>query len=455
MIDTTTPAGACLAQLSARLAAKRTRLDTLDLYLSGKPPISYVDTATSAKFRAFLRKARLNFAELIVDAPNDRLEPVGFRTGASADGQADADAWRIWQANGLDGGVKPFHRTVLGLSEGYTMIGGVDDDTGAPLITLEDPRQVITDQDPARRARTRRALKMYHDTEQGVDIAVVFPVPGEVWYAFKRTSLQADGGPIQTTAGGWDWFDAKRLPLSRIPVVQYLNRGDLFGRGLGEFEDHIDHLDRINHKILQELVIATLQAFRQRAIRGLPRYDEHGAEIDYTGMFESGPDALWDLPGTAEMWESGQVDMSGITDAIREDVKMLAAVTRTPLYMLTADAAAGSASGADLQREGLTFKTKDRTVTLGEGHEQTMSIAFEVLGDTQRAKLVDLSMMWAPVSSLSLEARFDAATKAKAAGVTWRTVMADVVQFTPQQIATMERERAQEAQEAPAAAATA
>lgn len=455
MIDTTTPAGQCLATLSQRLVAKSERINRLERYLCGNPDLSYVDTATAARFRAFMRKARLNFAELIVDAVNDRLEPIGFRTGASGDAQADADAWRIWQANGLDGGVKPFHRTVLGLSEAYMIVGAVDEDTGAPLITPEDPRQVITEQDPSRRRRTRRALKLYHDPEIGGDVAIVYPQAGEVWYAFRRRPAGELGPLMQFAASEWDWVDAKRIPLSRIPVVHYPNRPDLFGKCLGEFEDHIDHLDRLNHMVLQGLVIATLQAYKQRAIKGLPQYDPNGNEIDYTGMFESGPDALWQLPGAAEMWESGQVDMSGVLNGRRDDVKDLAAVTRTPLYMLSADAASGSAEGASLQREGLAFKTKDRTVTLGERHETTMSIAFEVLGDPERSRLVDMEMMWAPVSSLSLAERYDAGSKAQAAGVPWRTRMADVLQFTPQQIERMETERASEQEEAPAATATA
>lgn len=445
MIDVTTPAGQCLATLGRRLAEKTTRIDRLERYLSGNPDLSYVDTATAARFRAFMRKARLNFAELIVDAVNDRLEPLGFRTGATGSGQADAAAWDIWQANGLDGGSKPFHRTVLGLSEAYMMVGAVDDDTGAPLITPEDPRQVITDPDPSRRWRTRRALKIYHDTDAGGDWAVVFPQPGEVWYAFRERGV-GDLRGLNLTGSDWDWVDAKRLPLTRIPVVQYPNRPDLLGKCLGEFEDHIDHLDRLNHMVLQGLVIATLQAYRQRAIRGLPQFDANGHEIDYTGMFESGPDALWQLPGTAEMWESGQVDMTGVLSGRRDDVKDLAAVTRTPLYMLTADAAAGSAEGASLQREGLAFKTRDRTVTLGERHELTMSLAFEVLGDLRRARLPDMEMMWAPVSSLSIAERYDAAAKAIVAGVPWRARMADVLQFTPQQIDRMEQERAAEPQ---------
>jgi hypothetical protein len=58
----------------------------------------------------------------------------------------------------------------------------------------------------------------------------------------------------------------------------------------------------------------------------------------------------------------GQVDLGPVRQAIRDDVQDLAAVTRTPLFYLTPDAANGSAEGASLAREGLVFKTEDRIV---------------------------------------------------------------------------------------------
>jgi hypothetical protein len=79
--------------------------------------------------------------------------------------------------------------------------------------------------------------------------------------------------------------------------------------GVGEFEPHLDVLDRINHMILQRMVIATMQAFRQRAIKGdtedMPDKDpETGEEIDYDDIFAADPGALWRLPKVRDMWES-------------------------------------------------------------------------------------------------------------------------------------------------------
>lgn len=433
MIDTSVPFSPdwTLARLAGKLAAKKDGFDKLERYLRGNPPVT-MTSKTSSAFQDFLRRCRLNFAELVTQAITDRLEPVAFRMGADGGAQADSDAWRHWQANRMDGAVKPFHETVVALGEAYSMVHGVDPLTGSPGITLEDPRNVITEADPARPWRVDRALKLYStDTE---DVALVFPRPGEVYYYHRP---HRNGAMMDARVSDFQLYDARYVPLSRIPVVKYVNKRDLQGQTFGEFEGVLDHLDRINDMILQRMVIATYQAFKQRAVMGLPVKGPDGSPIDYRGVFESGPDALWQLPATAQMWESGQVDMTGILMAADADVKTLSAVTRTPLYMLSADAASGSAEGASLQREGLTFNVKDHHTLLGESHEQTMSLVFEVAGDIARAAAPDMELVWAPVSSLSLSEKYDAGSKASAAGVPWEYVMSDVLQFTPQQIEHM------------------
>jgi hypothetical protein len=216
----------------------------------------------------------------------------------------------------------------------------------------------------------------------------------------------------------------------------------LYGVTYAEFERHLSLLDRINYTILNRLEVMTLQAFKQRAVKGVPDVDENGNEIDYDNIFASGPDALWILPETANIWESAPTDLGPIRQAIRDDVQDLAASTRTPLYYLTPDSANGSAEGASLAREGLVFKTNDRIVQTGESWENVMSIAFAFAGDEVRANRRDMEIVWASPERFSLASQYDAATKAQAAGVPWRFIMSQVLQLSPQMIDRMAAERA-------------
>lgn len=440
-IDTGIPRspGWWLDRLLTRLGERQDRLNRLDRYYNGDCDLPEGAHNSRQAYRDFQRKARSNFSALVVEAVRERMMPVGFRTGAQGDLNGDQDAWRIWQANALDADSALVHRAQLSMGDAYVIVGGRDPDLGVPLITPEDPRQVITEHDPMHRRRVIAALKVFTDEVQGVDLAYLY-LPGGVARAARPNSVV--GGTPEFSAGGYDWIGSPDRVPGPVPVVRFANRADGQGCSTGEFEDVMDVLDRINHMVLQRMVIVTVQAFKQRAISGLPTEDADGNPIDYSGMFTADPGALWSLPDGATIWESQQTDIQGILSGVRNDVMDLAAITRTPLFYLTPDAANGSAQGASLAREGLVFKTSDRIVQASESWEDVMSLAFLRDGDPIRANRADMEVIWAPPERFSLAERYDAASKAGAAGVPWRTVMSDVLQFSPQAVDRMEAERA-------------
>jgi hypothetical protein len=427
-------------RLGNRLMDRRLHYDALWSYYEGTNGIP-VHAAKSVResYRRLMAISRTNFAELVVEAVRERMMPTAFRTGAESDDAGDDEAWRIWQANALDADCAEVHRMSLVMGMAYAMVGPVDGEIDAPVITPEDPREVVAEMDPRRARRVRAALKLYRDDTAGVDRAVLFArdASSQVWFfaAVKRSEAGSELG----FDGDWDWSQqAVRVP--QMPIVAFPNGTG--NRSMGEFERHIALLDRINFTLLSRVEIATLQAFRQRAVKGVPTHDADGNEVNYDDIFAMDPGALWLLPASAELWESGQVDLGPLRQAIRDDVQDLAAVTRTPLFYLTPEAANGSAEGASLAREGLVFKTSDRIVQAGESWEQVMSTAFAFAGDEVRARRPDMEVLWASPERFSLAERYDAAVKAQAAGVPWRTVMTSVLQYSPQEVERMQAERA-------------
>lgn len=438
-----------LLRLMRRLQAERPRFDTLDTYYRGYNGIPTLSSrAERESYRRLRALACSNYPELIVESVVERMTPVGFRTGAAGDDLGDDEAWRIWQANSLDADASMAFRAQLSMSTAYMMVGAVNPDIGAPLITVEDPREVAVETDPSRRRSVLAALKVFRDDVYGADRAYLF-LPGKVYRA-THDITQPESDPLTATLEGWEWESLSALPGGIVPVVPFVNRPNIAGEGVGEFEPHLPLIDRINYQVLQRLEIATMQAFRQRAVKGdLPSHDAAGDPIDYDDIFEAGPGALWQLPSGVDVWESQGVDLNPIRQSIIDDERALAAVTGTPLYRFTPDAAAGSAEGASLQREGLVFKALDRIPQASESLEQVMSIAFLFAGDEERSRRRDMEVIWAPPDRVTMAERYDAAVKAQAAGETWRSVMQDVLQKTPQQIAQMETERAMDALMAP------
>lgn len=436
MIDTSPgTAGHTLQRLMKELSARRPRYDALQMYYDGENGIpAYADAAVRDAARRLMQMSRTNFAELAIEATRERMNPLGFRTGAQNDDLGDSAAWTIWQANGLDADHKLVDSTALSLSIAYMIVGAIDEETGVPLITPEDPREVIAEVDPARRRRATAASKVFHDPLTDLDVAYLY-LPGYV----VKAQRQHQPGELVDLSGGWEWAGPPQaLGVPVVPVVPFAYRPQIRGLPKGEIEPHLPILDRINYTILNRLEIMTLQAFRQRAVKGVPTKNPDGTEVDYDELFRQGPGAIWTLPASAEMWESGALDLTPVLESVKADVRDFAAVTRTPLSYLFPDAAQGSAEGASLTREGLIFKAKDRMGQAGEAYEAVMSIAFMMMGDGDRAARTDLEVIWAAPDRYTLSERGQAATQA--VGLSKRTIQEKIWQLTPQEIARNEAE---------------
>lgn len=415
------------------------RLEDLHHRYHGRPPLPMGAENAMEAFQAFQRMARTNFAELIVSAVSERMTPVGFRTAVDGDETGDREAARVWTRAGLDVEASTVHDLMLNLHEAFVIVGEVDPETGAPVITAEDPRQMVAATDPAQPRRLRAALKYLYDEEDERDRLYVYLPSGEVHVA-DRDGRSTQPGRMTFSPRAWSWNERKsgKLRHDRIPVVRFANKDDV-----GEYEKHLDLLDRINHQILQRMVIATMQAFRQRAVKGLPLTDKQGNKIDYSDVFTMDPAALWQLPATAEMWESGTVDLNGVLQAVKDDVQQVGAVSRTPMHMLMPSGANQTAEGANMQREGLVFKVEDRLTRTKHPWAQVMSLVFLQLEQGQRADLSKLETLWAPAERLSLNERANAAAQARG-DVPWRSRMIKIWHFTPEEVDRMESERADE-----------
>lgn len=406
-----------LQLLSDKLRRRQSRLARLHAYYEGNPPLPEGAQNARKAYKEFQKKARTNFAELCVEATLERMRPKGFRTAASGDENGDEAAKRIWKGNDLDVEMPEVFRSMLAMGDGYAIVG--QDETGQPVITAEDPRQVVTVHDPVRQRVCRAGLKLFHDPIEGLDLAYLY-LPGVRFVAQRPASRSRRTMRYGTATWEWDndrggvegeAFDSEFDDV--VPVVRFRNK-----RGIGEFEPHTDVLDRINHMLLQRMVIATMQAFRQRALKGdLPDvypadHPQAGQKIDYDGIFEAEPGALWEIPEGVDLWESEVTDFSPVLKSVSDDVQHFAAVTRTPLYYMNPDAVNQSAEGASLAREGLVFKAEDRMARAESGLIDVMSLAFRFAGDPERADRDKLEVLWAPAERRSLAERADASVKA-------------------------------------------
>jgi hypothetical protein len=404
---------------------RRNRLDLLHDTQRGRGPLPTGQDVDKGGFSAFAKMARTVYGPLITGAVSDGMRIGGFKSAVDDDVTGDAVVGRVWKRARMKVISRQVHDKMLTLGESFVIVGLVDEETKVPLITAEDPRFMVAEAEAGNPHRLLAALKVLHDDTVDEDRAYLY-LPGQVLVARKKTSIASYSDPdLQGFAErrlsfafdpkSWEWDEQRSgvLPHQRMPVVRFSNHD-----GMGEFEAHLDIMERINQQVLQRMVIATMQAWRQRAVKGLPDVypEDHakaGEPIDYSDVFTSDPGAFWQLPETAAMWESQPVDLRPLLDAVKDDVIALASVTKTPLHMLQPGGDNQSAEGAASQRDGLTSKTEDRIDLVDDCWTTVMSLALEHLGDTERANPESLEAIWAPAYRPSLAERGDAAAKAQ------------------------------------------
>jgi hypothetical protein len=68
------------------------------------------------------------------------------------------------------------------------------------------------------------------------------------------------------------------------------------------------------------------------------------------------------------------------------------------------------------------------------GWAETMSHAFEVMGDSERADVSRIQTIWAPIENLSLTEQYNAAVQARAAGTAVATIRREILRWSPQQM---------------------
>lgn len=455
-VDTVGSPGWWLAELQRKLNARQPDLEALYQRFTGDTPLppSLRDAPETAK--KFWKTARTNFAEMIVRAVLYRLSVTAIRTGVvGADDAGDAEAWRAWKDAGLEVAADDIARTFCWAGDAYGIVLRTDDDQLA--ATAEDPRQVVTIHDPVDQRIVLAAAKIYYDPIRARDCATLWlrgerGEPGRRFVAYKSRRATVDAGRRPKFARSWEWdedeggADGVELPddlneKRRLPVVRFRNE-----EGVGEFERHTDLLDRIDHLTLQAMTTATFQAFKQRAIQvddsELETEDKDGNPVDLNELFKTSPDALWILPATAKIWESGEVNLQGVTTLTEKDLQRLSAVTFTPLSLFTPEAANQSANGADLVREGLVSKVEIRQKRLRQGFEQLLQLLFLAAGDRERAE-APIAVVMAPAAKYGLAERYDALSKS-GVKMPWRIVAEDVMQMDGEQLRRAESLRMQE-----------
>lgn len=432
--------------LTARMDEERPRIDRLRSYKRGKGPLPEMGPNLRKSWEQFQRRARANPAKVIISAVAERIVPNGITIGDRSDSDAAMVARRVWRDNRLNVAVPDAIGDALTVGRGYILISVGED--GHAVMTRELPEQFYAEPDPTRPWRAVAMAKTWRNVYDKVDHLVVWA--NGVKIAFERSCYEESAFHtpqlIRRVSGKWDFVEGSLEPFDGAPPIVVLENKD----GVGEFEEHLDGIDRINWMILQRLVIVAMQAFRQRALKtkvdaegeGSPAEDEDEDDVDYQALFDPGPGALWELPPGVEIWESQQTSIGEILTGVKDDWRELANATGTPISAMLPDSANQSATGAEAPQKQAVNKARDRIERFKPALAVGIVKALQVEGIDLGEETVEL--LFEPPHAVSLTEKYAAAMQARNAGEALETIQRNILGYSVEQIDLDKRRRAEE-----------
>jgi hypothetical protein len=447
-----------LDRLGKKLATRAIDLRKLDDYYQGVQGRRFIGTKYRELFAKLFEHYRENLCGVVVDAVDERLEVQGFRFPRSGEdgtrprtfardrSDADTDAWRIWQDNGLDASSSIAHVECLVKSVVYVLVSPFRNEFVAdrsPQITVEDALETIVE---FRAGSTERVvgMKRWLDDETGDTFAsLYFPDRIEKWRADRRHT--ADSIAARTALGERINWIRREVPgeqwplphsLGVVPLVPLVNRPRLAGVGRSEIDEIIPIQDAINTIAINGLVASEAAAFPQKWATGIeiPK-DEKGHDLapwqpDIERILSTAvPDAKFGQFTPADLAQWGT--------EIDRKVKRAASISRTPYhYFLDHGGQPPSAESIKSSETGLVRKAGRHQRFKGEGWEEVLRLAFGAMDDA-RSQILDAEVIWANPETLSESEHVDALVKRRSLRVPLRQLWEDDG-YSPQQIARFE-----------------
>ena len=426
-------------KLSQQLAAARQQKEIIRSYAEGRADIKGLNAKSLEKledddylikqYKEFLAMSNLNMCPLIVGSLQDDMTVMAFTDVTDADKdvddepkpqpksklsapaaglQADKEAQRRWRMGHMYTKSKAIIADCLHHGDGY---GLVDEDGNMFRLPTMDCVVQTKYLDP-----WDRVSAYYEMTENNVKIRTMY------W-------LNDNDVVFRSVSKGDEPWETTRSKHSRIPIVPAFTP-----EGKGIYEDHTATIDRINYMIFSRVVVVDKQAYKELWLKGLPLYvvDDDGElkSIDWSEQMLQGPGSANVLPGDdSDVKETGATDIGPLTSAAFSEIKHLAALTSTPLYILDPSSAQQSAEGADLADKVHRMKVRTMRTGIGECFAEMMSLSFEVTGKKGRT----FEVVWAPLEDESLQSRANTAGILKGL-LPLRLIWSLVLQLTPDEI---------------------
>jgi len=391
--------------LEKGLSADVSNLTKWDNYLEGEQPLKYMSEAMKEELGDTAVELVLNWARLVADAYENRLDVEGFRY---ADAEIEDEAlWAAWQYNNMDEQSQQGHLESIALSRAYVLISTNPEKDGPPLNTIESPFQVWARRDPQTR-KVSSAIKKWKDVDD-VEHVLIY-TPEETTEFVKKGGAWAKG----------EFEDKHNFGI--VPVVPLVNKPrTLRPDGTTEFKDIIPIADAANKMATDMMTSAEFHAMPRRWAFGLKQddfVDRNGNAISSWSKIKN------------RIWANESKDVSVGTfpesDLVNfhNTIKLLAQLTTQlaalpPHYMDFNGANPTSADAIRSSETQLVKRVERKHTFLGGAWEDVQRINLMFI--RKKSELEDrdyqLETVWRDPSTPTVSQKADAAVKKYEAGI--------------------------------------
>lgn len=378
---------------------------SLDAYYAGMQRLEQLGLAVPAELRQFTTIA--NWPRIAVGSLEERIDLEGFRLPGNA--AADAELWRIWQANDLDEESQLAHLDALVFGRSFICVGA-GDDPNTPLITVESPLEMAAEWDPRSR-RLSAAARFYVDTSSGDEI--------------RRATLYL---PDKTEWLVWDgqWVtdpdeDPDEHVLGVVPVEQLTNRARTADRaGSSHMLDAIGLTDAAARALTNAQVATEVMALPQRFAAGMSQADfKDPTTGEALTTWEAYFGAVWATENPdARFGQFTAGDLSNFTGIVAHYAQLLSGVYGLPLrYMGQATTNPPSADGIRAEDARLIKACERVHRPFGGAWERTARKVRRLVDGMWDPELVSLEVLWRDPATPTRAQAADAAVKLRAEGI--------------------------------------
>jgi len=426
--------------LSRKLIAQRAEATRANNYYMGKQSLQFIDPDIVNAMEGRIKTLNVNFARLVVDVLESRLQVTGFSTSPGL--PADQELWQLWQASNMDEQSQQAH--IDALIYGRAFFLGWVDELGDPVLTAESPLQCSIHRDP-RSGKTLAALKRWID-DDGYGHALTF-TQSEIVEFITRSRIDVD--PLMGTAplsvsDSYQVMQRQDNPLGTVPMVALVNRPRLqFPDGESELTDVIPLLDAIAKLSSDLMVAAEYSASPRRYVTGL--FPSDHATSQQADELAERIRTKWEkahaskfLIAPSERTSFGQFDTASLSNyegAITMLTSQIAAIAALPpSYLSLLNSNPTSADAIRSSEARLTAKAERRQQTWSGAYEELMRLAVTVRDGQPNPELMDMQTLWESAAPSTIAQTADAESKLYAAGIIDRRAALTALDYTPQEI---------------------